>query len=87
MKIDPNSPANGGMTVRAEIAARMAQGLLAQHASQECERGQRDFEPEYRSRDERRKMTEKAVELADTLIAELNKPSVEEQRETERRND
>jgi len=62
VKINPNEHISGhsGMTVRAEIAARMMSGLLA------------NADPDIIELDED-EMAETAVRYADALVAELNK--------------
>jgi hypothetical protein len=64
--------AQTGMSLRAYLAGRAMQGLLAQHITQECESGARDIEPLYSFET----AAQGAVMLADMLIAELSKQPV-----------
>ncbi len=79
MKTDnayPNDPhgASGGLTKRERFALAAMQGLLSQHASQECDSGARDLEPVYAAGTLPR-CARDAVRMADLLMTELNKPS------------
>ena len=75
--LDPHGKAAEQMTLRVQLAAMMAQGLLAQHMTQETESGNRDFEPVYLNRLEcTDKISDRAVLIADAMIARLNLPCV-----------
>ena len=57
-----------GMSLRDYFAAKAMQGLLAQHSTEECESGNRDFVPDYSYRD-RVTLAARAWLIADAMLA------------------
>jgi hypothetical protein len=61
------------MMLRDYFASAALTGLLSQHLTQECDSGNRDFEPLYCDGEERRKCVTRAYEIADAMLAEREK--------------